>query len=136
MAVSPTSYDCFKLGTTAGAGTVVDNVTSLEMSDTKSETTSVYVGKKFARTTTGARTITIDLGVDFEPGDTHFAMLETAYEGGSEVFATIIEDPGATAGSQGWEYPCEVATFSKSFDPAGVISVSVGLRLSGDPVAV
>jgi len=134
MAISTTSYDAIKVGATTTAA--CKGITDATVNDSRAETDSTYIGSSYVSTTPGARTVSIDLTLDYDPADTQHLALKAAYDGGTTVKVDVVTDADGDTGEKGLTYTCVVTSWTVALSPSGVMSASVTLRPTAAPVAL
>lgn len=122
----------------AAAGDELDGINDVSISSSKTmlETTDF-------KDTTGARTrmagledASISLSGDYESADAPQLLLRSSFDSGATVYVTILVDPSASAGSQGYRFPCIVESYESKGSVDGKAEFSVSLVMNGAKVAV
>lgn len=76
----------------------------------------------------GLKDFSASMSGDYEQADSPQALLRSE---GSTVYITIIYDPNASAGSQGFRYPCLVENWKISGEVDGKTQINVSLKANG-----
>lgn len=78
----------------------------------------------------------IDISGDFESSDAPQVLIRSSRRSGADVYITVLVDPSATSGSQGFKVPCQVENYSAKGGVDGKVEVSYSLVFNGAPTDV
>lgn len=114
----------------------ITNVRDVTVSLTKSEADVTTRGSGGFRLTRGAlKDASVSFEMVWDPADTHFAALQTAFFANTSVALAFLDGSSATVGSQGLWADFEVMEFEKSEPLEGAQMVSVTLKTTYSAVA-
>lgn len=84
----------------------------------------------------GLQDSSVDVSGHFNAGDAPQALLRSSKTSGATVYLTLLADPSATSGSQGWRVPMLVSEFTAKAAVNGLVEFTAKLSGNGAPTAV
>jgi hypothetical protein len=84
----------------------------------------------------GLQDTSVDTSGHFNAGDAPQGVIRAAKASGATVYVTLLSDPSAAAGSQGWRVPMLVGEFTAKATVSSLVEFTAKFSGNGAPTAV
>lgn len=123
---------------TAVAADKIDGIQEFTFSRSAdmAEITDTKDGSGYKLRQTQLKDTKVDGSGQYEASDAVQQLIRSSWSTGATIYFTVITDPGAAAGSQGWNIPCLVESYEGGVNPNEPGKFSFSAVGNGAPTAV